>query len=422
MLSTSSAWILMLGCLGGGPSDPDNLGHDEQVKTLMRTGCFAEARKSALTAVESAPENGELLLLLAELELLHWRAQEAERWLERLAGDPALATRVAPLLAESLYRQDRFAEAAVHLRRSGQLAAAEKLESFGEETPYRRLGEAGRTRIPFECTDPLPLLPLVVNGVEGTFLLDTGGGELILDPDFAAEADVETFGGVLGEFAGGRTREIVHARVEVVELGEFEIEQVPAQVLPTSAFSAVFGGRPVHGVLGTIVLYHFLSTIDYPGQALELRRRTPENHTVLQEEMRAAGAQRVPVWLAGDHLILVRGTVADAVDEELLLVDTGLAGGAFTGPDSTLKAAGIQLEGDGIEGIGGGGRVRVIPFTLSRLSIGEAVRTDLPAFHGAFPPNLEHAHGFRIGGLISHAFFRPFAVTLDPIEGVLYLR
>ena len=37
----------------------------------------------------------------------------------------------------------------------------------------------------------------------------------------------------------------------------------------------------------------------------------------------------------------------------------------------------------------------------------------LPGVAGAFPPSLEHSEGFRIAGLISHAFFRPYAVTFD---------
>ncbi len=29
------------------------------------------------------------------------------------------------------------------------------------------------------------------------------------------------------------------------------------------------------------------------------------------------------------------------------------------------------------------------------------------------PPEAEYEHGFRLGGIISHGFFRPYALTFD---------
>ena len=42
--------------------------------------------------------------------------------------------------------------------------------------------------------------------------------------------------------------------------------------------------------------------------------------------------------------------------------------------------------------------------------------------YGALPPGSEDRHGFRTGGLISHGFFRPFAVTIDFQAMTLYLQ
>jgi hypothetical protein len=36
-----------------------------------------------------------------------------------------------------------------------------------------------------------------------------------------------------------------------------------------------------------------------------------------------------------------------------------------------------------------------------------------PRAFGPFSPQLENAFGLRIGGLISHEFFRPYALTID---------
>ena len=37
-----------------------------------------------------------------------------------------------------------------------------------------------------------------INGVRGLFLIDTGGAEIVLDPDFAAKADIAGVGGRAG--------------------------------------------------------------------------------------------------------------------------------------------------------------------------------------------------------------------------------
>jgi hypothetical protein len=46
------------------------------------------------------------------------------------------------------------------------------------------------------------------------------------------------------------------------------------------------------------------------------------------------------------------------------------------------------------------------------LTLGEARESNIPgSFLGPF--QLENAFGFHIGGLISHAFFRPYSLTFD---------
>jgi len=116
--------------------------------------------------------------------------------------------------------------------------------------------------------------------------------------------------------------------------------------------------------------------------------------------------------MAGDHYMVAWGTINKS-QPMLLLVDTGLAGAGFTCPESTLKEAGIQLrEGLADEGIGGGGKVKAVPFVVEELTFGSAREHNVQGVYaGVFP--FENAFGFRVGGLISHRFFRPYALTLD---------
>ena len=56
------------------------------------------------------------------------------------------------------------------------------------------------------------------------------------------------------------------------------------------------------------------------------------------------------------------------------------------------------------------------------LTLGEAKELSVQGLHGAIPPGSEKRFGFRMGGLISHGFFRPYAVTFDFLSMTLYLK
>ncbi len=182
----------------------------------------------------------------------------------------------------------------------------------------------------------------------------------------------------------------------------------------------IFKGKQVDGVIGTVLLYHFLPTIDYSKGELILRQKTKENGQLLEKQIWEEKPIIIPFWLALDHYILARGKVNQS-PEMLFFVDTGLAGGGFICPESTLKEAKVELmEDKATEGLGGGGKVKVIPFMVEELSLGEAKEKKIVGvFTGSFP--LEKAFGFRIGGLISHGFFRNYALTLDFVQMRLVL-
>jgi hypothetical protein len=201
--------------------------------------------------------------------------------------------------------------------------------------------------------------------------------------------------------------------VDKVTLGDFVVRNVPVHVLNTRRFSAAARGKPVGGILGTVMLSHFLATLDYPAGRLILRRKTPEQLQRVERQVQSAKGYTIPFWLAGDHYAVARGQV-NGGREMLFFADTGLAGGGFVCPKSTLKEAEIKLpDGPAVEGQGGGGTVRAVPFTVDELSLGPVKARDIQAFAGVFPEQMEYHEGFRIGGFVSHQFFRPYALTLD---------
>ena len=84
-----------------------------------------------------------------------------------------------------------------------------------------------------------------------------------------------------------------------------------------------------------------------------------------------------------------------------------------------MQAAGITVDWTkATEGPGGGGKMKGTDFVVERLTLGtganEIIENDVPgvAIENSVPI-LGDQLGFRVGSLISHQFFRQYALTLD---------
>jgi len=381
----------------------------DDAEQLFALGRFEESEAAYRRRIRTDLENAGTLARVGQLALLSNRLEDAMRHLGRaLELDPAL-THVRPLLAEAHCRHGDLGAAAALMRSAGDEARARQLEIFRDKRAYVIPGGWETTTIPFLLTDPLPVIEARVNGsAPVNLLIDTGAGELILDPEFAAAIGVASLSSKTSTFAGGQQTETQCGYADMIELGGLSIRNVPVDLLPTRRFAAAAGGLAIDGILGTVLLSRFRFTLDYPGGQLILHNRSTAPETLAS----GTAVTRIPIWMAGDHFIVAWGCV-NAAPPMLFFVDTGLAGGGFVAPPSTLEAAGIHPDGPSFEGIGGGGAVQVTPFMVDRLSLGDVTGEDIIGFAGVFPEFLEHRFGFRIGGIVSHQFLRPYQVTFD---------
>ena len=78
-----------------------------------------------------------------------------------------------------------------------------------------------------------------------------------------------------------------------------------------------------------------------------------------------------------------------------------------------IKEAGIKLEEDkASEGAGGGGTLKIVPYTVGQLSFGDIEENNVAGLYdGPFP--WETMFGFHLAGMVGHDFFKPYAVTFD---------
>jgi tetratricopeptide (TPR) repeat protein len=397
---------------------------DEAVKQadeLFRSGEFAEAEKAYAAAFAKDTSSSRAVLRLGEIALLGNRFEKAERHLKRAIKLRPDDKRAQSMLAQCYYRQDKFRQAAPLLRAAGSEVKADKLASFEGLTPYEILGKADTTRVRFVRTDPIPIVKARINGGEEVLLeIDTGAAELVVDAELARSIGAPQFGSTEGYFAGGNKALRHHARIDSLRIGDFDIRNIPVVTRDMSRAPMAAQGIDVKGMIGMALFYHFIPTLDYPKGELVLRRRTEQALADLDRAVRRGRTHVIPAWMADDHILVAWGTVNGA--RCLMFADTGMLGGGFLCPESTIKAAGIDLSGlPSFKGMGGGGHVTVTPFLLKELVLGPAKQTNVSSFFGAFPAQFEFDRGFRIGGIISHAFFKPYALTFDFDRMQLYL-
>jgi hypothetical protein len=389
---------------------------------LFQAGKFAEAGKIYSQIVTQNPKDYSATLHLGRISLLSNRLDDAQKWLEKaIALQPGDADPKV-MLAEAFYRRDDFQKAVTALNgvdvSSNKLVIEQypclnvaKLESFKGQMPYELHGNGTSTRLKFVRTDPLPVVNVRVNGGdEVTFFIDTGGSELALDTEFAKELGVPQFGTVQGTFSGGQHTDVQLGRIESLAVGDWTIKNLPTAMLPLRQLSEGLGVKQINGIIGTTLFYHFLATMDYPRGELVLRRKDPKS----LEEFTKSPVKRVavPIWMASDHFMVGWGRV-ETLPPTLLFVDSGLVGAGVKLAEPVIKDAGIKLEENkATEGAGGGGTLKIVPYTVHQLSFGDIKEENVPGLYdGPFP--WENMFGFHLAGMVGHDFLKPYAVTFD---------
>lgn len=357
----------------------DNRSADE----LFVQGRFAEAVPAYEQAVARAPNDAAAIAGLARMRLYEGQEDKAiELARKALALTPGHPVATAVLdVAES------------------------RRKALGPDL-YQMEAPTGPALIPFVITDPLPVVRVTIAGRQVNFLIDTGAPEIMIKQSLAEALGLPVTEAGEGVFAGGRRARVQRTMVPDLQIGSVRLRNVPAGVLPAGGLR--LPGIEPDGIIGTGLLTHFLSTIDYCSGALVLAPR--DSSAAFQARATASGANIVPLWLVGDHFNFARARLNQA--EALFHIDTGLAGGGLIATKEALDAAGIVPdESRAGTGMGGGGPVRFIPFRASA-TLGTLTRDDVV---GIYTPegNSAAIFPFKTGGAVSHGFFRQSRLTFD---------
>ncbi|MBT2227175.1 tetratricopeptide repeat protein [Nonomuraea sp. NEAU-A123] len=400
--------------LGSGPSpafaavdDPDQ---------LFKEGKFAAAERGYRRVLREDPRNAHAYAQTGYIALLSNRFGDAEKHLSKAValrpGDIASAQR----LAECFVRQDQLARAIPLLQGTGRPRdrAYGDLYSHISGTPWQIHG-AQSAHVPFVTLDPVPAVEASLNGGKpGKFWLDTYA-TLDLSREVAEAAGLRAVATHSGGVANNQPITIWLGVLDSFKIGNIEIRSLPVQWSDAQRPSLPDGSTAA-GAFGTTIFYHFLTTMNYAGRALTLRRKT-------KTAPRARAADRLPLWLAGDHYPCTLGSLGDD-GPRMVTLDTG---GIGSGLDTTVEIAervGMAVDYDHpIQQPG----TKLYPITAERISLGGAVGRKVPghAAEQVFPgfpgPGQSAQFGFDLIANFTHEFFKPFAITFDYTDMRLYI-
>jgi tetratricopeptide (TPR) repeat protein len=368
---------------------------------------YEEILKNDSTNVHAARQRGYVGLLANKFP-------DAEKYLEMaltLAPDDKETNQ---LLGDCYIRQDKLSLSVARWHTAGNEVRAKWFAAV-RGVPYQIHGDIAR--LPFQQMDPAPLVEASVNGgPPKRFLPYTGAPWLGMSATVAKEAGLSAVASQKIDYLDGTAWQYFGV-LDSFKLEGIELRNVPVEWSETDTDDP---GPPGDGIIGTWVFYHFLTTFDYAGRSLILRRNTPEVAGKARADAERAGAKRLPLGLAREHLLHSRGSIAGS-GTRVMGVNFGGTGEIAAGmSEETAKHLRIRTDYDRpIETFAHSHPTVVYPCYPNEVRIGNAAAKE--AYCYANPNRTPAPNGFDSLGHFAHSFWKPYNITLDFTDMNLYI-
>ncbi|TMR06738.1 tetratricopeptide repeat protein [Actinomadura soli] len=383
---------------------------------LFKAGNFEKAGRAYEEILKKDPTNLHAARRRGYVGLLANRFPDAEKYLK-------MALQLAPgdrdtnyYLADCYIRQDKFSLSAPHWQAIGEDAYAKWFAAVRGEA-YQIHGDVGR--VPFQQMDPMPLVEASVNGgPPKRFAFYTGAPNLGVTATMAKEAGLSPVASQKIDFEDGA----VWAHYGVLDsfkLGGIELRNVPVGWWSTESGEDV--DTESDGMIGTWVFYHLLTTFDYAGRSLILRRRTPESARNARAAAARAGVKPLPLWLAREQYVHSRGSIAGS-GSRVVGVNFGGRGGESAAVVFGETAEQLQIRTDHdrpIETFAQSHPAVTYPCYPKEIRLGDAVAKEV--YCETNPKAVLAPHGFDVPAAFFHCFHKPYNVTLDFTDMNLYV-
>lgn len=400
----------------------------EYAKKLFALGDFSESKEMLKPLLEVEKPLPDAIYLSAQIEYLNGNYTQSEKLYNTLVKQypDEFKEKAEAGLVMTYYQTNQYPKA--NQLSTGQdevnNSIVDMMKAFGEDAPYQLdWNSQEETLIPFVVTNPLPVVPIEINGKRINAFIDTGAPMFVVDEAIAAELGIKSASGMKGEFAGGNTAEISFGRADSLRIGDVNIQNIPVMLGSFEGFANTFkdSASDVHGIIGTNVLQQFVATMDYPSGQLILRPRSETGHQRVNEMLtNDTVLEEMPFTLALTHNMFAKGSINQKSGLNFF-VDSGLAlpKSAMTLPKETMDLLGIPIPKltPALKGVGGmgGSDYEEGSFDLSEYGLGNLqLKNGIGDFTtGETVPYYDEAFGFFQDGLISHNYLKNYKWTID---------
>lgn len=386
----------------------------DDADALFKAGKFEQAGHAYEEILKNDPNNLRAARQRGYVGLLSNKFPEAERYLK-------LALALAPddketnqLLGDCYIRQDKLSLSIPCWRAIGGDVRATWFGAVNGE-PYRIYGDIAR--LPWLQMDPAPLVEASVNGgPPKRFMFYTGAPWLGMSAEVAKEAGLRAVAKQQIDYLNGKAWQYFGV-LDSFKLGGIEMRNLPVAWSETDQANP---GGPNDGIIGTWIFYHLLPTFDYAGRSLVLRRRTPETVSKVRADADRAGVKPLPLWLAREHQLHSRGSIAGS-GPRVMGVSFGGVGETVAGMSvETAKQLGVRTDYDRpVETFAHSHPAISYPCYPKEIRIGDAVAKEV--YCDATENRKPAPNGFDNLGNFSHSFWKPYNITVDYTDMNLYI-
>lgn len=386
---------------GGGDAD-----------ALFKAGKFEEAGRAYEEILKTDPTNLNAARQRGYVGLLGNQFADAERYLTMARTLAPTDQQTNALLGDCYIRQDKFALSVPCWKAAGYDDYATWFAAFRGE-PYQIVGDTGQ--VPWLQLDPMPQLEASINGgAPMRFTFYTGASNLSLTGSVAKQAGLSPVYSEQTDFEGA-TIWVYYGILDSFRLGDLELRNVPVGWSTTESGADVDPNND--GLIGTWIFYHLLTTFDYAGRSLTVRRPTPGAAAKARSDAARAGIEPLPLWLALDHYVHSIGSIAGS-GPRVLGMNFGGSGDMVAGmPGPMAKQLGVRTDYDRpIETFGHSHAATTYPCYPNELRMGAAFAGDV---YCETDPNAmvnvpwPYGTGFDTTGWLAHCFWKPYTITLD---------
>ncbi|HEX4818249.1 MAG TPA: aspartyl protease family protein [Nonomuraea sp.] len=387
---------------------------DGDADALFKAGKFEQAGRAYEEILKKDPANLNAARQRGYVALLSNRFPEAETYL-------TMALKLAPndrqanlMLGDCYIRQDKLSLSVPRWQAAGREVYAKWFGAL-RGRPYQIHGDAAR--LPWQQMDPFPLVEVSLNGgPPKRFMFYTGAPWLGMSAKVARETGLTAVASQKVDYLGG-TKTQYFGVLDSVKLGGIELRNIPVEWSESDTVTSLDSSD---GLIGTWIFYHLLTTFDYAGRSLILRRKTPETAMKARVAARRSGAEPLPLWLAREHMMHSRGSVAGSAAGVVAVPIGGIGETVANLPEEAAKRLRVRTDYDRpVETAAHSHPVVAYPAYPTEVRLGDAVAKG--AYCMVNPGQPIAPYGFDVMAHLSHSMYKPYNVTVDFAGMNLYI-